>query len=121
MIGQILEFLAQAALAISLFAVAVIIAGFAVAAWRYARRFKGTTQETNFNLFKGELGSALMLALEILVLAEVIKTITGTPTFSSLAILLAVMVIRTAVSWNLTLSSKGYWPWQARAEEQESA
>jgi uncharacterized membrane protein len=120
-IEQTLELLKQAALAISLFSVAVIIVGFAVAAWRYARRFKETTQENNFDLFKAELGGALMLALEILVLAEVIKTITGTSTFSSLAILLAVMVIRTAVSWNLTLSSKGYWPWQVRAEDQGGA
>ena len=120
MIGQILEILEFAGIAISLFAVLVIIVGFALAAWGYAKRFSKSTQEDNFNIFKDELGSSLLLGLEILVLAEVIKTIT-TPVFSSLAILLAVIVVRTAVSWNLTLSTNGRWPWQAPLEDRESA
>ena len=117
----ILEYLEKAGIAISLFAVAVIIVGFATAAWRYARQFRDTTQETNFNLFKIELGGALLLGLEILVLADVIETITVTPTFLSLAILAVIVVIRTAVSWTLTLETEGRWPWQASAEDKESA
>ncbi len=121
MIEQTLEFLEQAGIAISLFAVAVIIVGFTRATWGYARRFRETMQENNFNVFKEELGSALLLGLEILVLAEVIKTIIITPTFQSLTILLAVIVVRTAVSWNLTLSTRGHWPWQAPVKDQENA
>jgi uncharacterized membrane protein len=117
----ILEYLEKAGIIISLFAVAVIIVGFAIAAWRYARRFRGSTQESNFNLFKIELGSALLLGLEILVLADVIETITVTPTFLSLVMLAAIVVIRTAVSWTLTLETEGCWPWQASAEGKKSA
>ena len=113
--------LEKAGIAISLFAVAVIIVGFAIAAWRYARRFKDTTQKSNFNLFKFELGGSLLLGLEILVLADVIETITVMPTFLSLAILAVIVVIRTAVSWTLTLETEGRWPWQAPAEDNESA
>ena len=118
---QILEFLEKAGVAISLFAVAVIVVGFAIAAWRYARRFREKTQENNFNLFKVELGGALLLGVEILVLADVIETITVTPTFLSLAILAVIVVIRTAVSWTLTLETEGRWPWQASAEDKENA
>ena len=121
MIEQILEYLEQAGVAISLFAVAVIIVGFAVAAWRYARRFRGTTQENNLNFFKIELGGALLLGLEILVLADVIETITVTPTYLSLAILAVIVVVRTVVSWNLTLTTEGRWPWQAFTEDQKNA
>ena len=117
MTEQILEYLETAGIAISLFAVAVIMVGFAVAAWRYARRFRNTTHDDNFNVFKGELGIALSVGLEVLVLAEVIRTITVTPTFLSLTILLAIVVVRTAVSWNLTLSTRGHWPWQKPVEE----
>ena len=106
---------------ISLFAVVVIVVGFAITAWGYMRQFRQKTQENNFNLFKLELGGSLLLGLEILVLAEVIKTITVTPTFASLAILLAVVVVRTAVSWNLTLTTEGRWPWQAFTEDQKNA
>lgn len=121
MIEHILELLEKAGMAISLFAVAVIIVGFAFAAWRYGRRFRESTQEDNFKLFKIELGGALMLGLEILVLADVIETITVTPTFLSLAFLAGIIVVRTAVSWSLTLEIEGRWPWQASAEERGSA
>lgn len=121
MIEQILEFLEKATAAINLVAVAVIVVGFAVAAWRYGRRFRETTHEKNFNLFKVELGGALLLGLEILVLADVIETITVTPTFLSLAFLAGIVVVRTAMSWALTLETEGRWPWQSPAEDQESA
>jgi uncharacterized membrane protein len=116
---QILEYLEKAGYAISLFAVAVIIVGFSIAAWRYARRFREMTQENNFDLFKIELGGVLMLGLGILVLADVIETITVTPTFLSLALLAAIVIVRTSVSWSLTLETEGRWPWQAPVEDEE--
>lgn len=118
---EILEYLEKAGVVISLFAVALIVAGFVRAAWRYARRFVDTTREDNFNVFKVELGGSLLLGLEILVLADVIETITVTPTFESLAYLAAIVVVRTAVSWTLTLETEGRWPWQAPTEDWDGA
>ena len=83
MLEQILRYLDQAGVAISLFAVVVIIAGFALASGRYALRFRKVAPKRNFSGFKIELGHALLLGLEILVLADVIETITVTPTFGS--------------------------------------
>ena len=117
----VLEYLEKAGVVISLFAVALIVAGFVRAAWRYAHRFGDKTQKDNFNLFKVELGGALLLGLEILVLADVIETITVTPTFESLMYLAAIVVVRTIVSWTLTLEAEGRWPWQASAEENYGA
>lgn len=113
LIEQALEILEQAGVAISLFAVAVIICSFIISAWRYVRQFKETDQEQNFSRFKIELGNGLMLGLEILVLADVIETMTVTPSFKSLAILGSIVVIRTAVSWTLMLEVEGRWPWQS--------
>ena len=118
---EILEILEKAGHLISLFAVAIIIAGFAGAAWRYARRFKEKTHADNFSLFKVELGRALLLGLEILVLADVIETIAVPPTFESLAFLATIVILRTAVSWTLTLETEGRWPWQAPQEDKGSA
>ena len=56
-----------------------------------------------------------------MVLAEVIETITVTPTFESLALLAAIVMVRTAVSWTLTLETEGRWPWQAPTEDQNHA
>jgi uncharacterized membrane protein len=118
---QILRYLDQAGVAISLFAVAVIIAGFALASGRYALRFREVAPVQNFSGFKIELGHALLLGLEILVLADVIETITVTPTFGSLGVLAFLVIVRTAVSWTLTLETEGRWPWQPPVEDQQHA
>jgi uncharacterized membrane protein len=106
-------------MAISVAAVTVIFGGFALAASRYALRFRGLSRSQNFGRFKVELGHALMLGLEILILADVIETITVTPTFQSLAYLASIVVIRTAVSWSLALEIEGRWPWQPPVVEEQ--
>jgi uncharacterized membrane protein len=108
-------------MAISLFAVAVIIAGFALASGQYALRFRHVAAAQNFSDFKISLGHALLLGLEILVLADVIETITVTPTFGSLGVLAFLVLVRTAVSWTLTLETEGRWPWQPPVEDQGHA
>jgi uncharacterized membrane protein len=121
LLEQILRYLELAGAAISLSAVAVIVAGFALAAGRYARRFPKLKPEQNFRRFKIELGRVLTLGLEILVLADVIETITVKPTFSSLAVLAFLVVLRTLMSWTLTLEIEGHWPWQPSTEDQGHA
>jgi len=113
---QVLTYLEQAGAVITLFAVLVIIAGFALAVGRYALRYSRKTLQWNFNQFKIELGSALTLGLEILILGDVIETITVKPTFQSLSVLAFLVVIRTIVSWTLILEIEGHWPWQSSAE-----
>ena len=113
---QILGVLEKAGLAISLFAVVVIVGGFILASVRYARRFRAGTLETGFQNFRIELGRALTLGLEILVLGDVIETITVEPTFQSLGFLGFLVVVRTFVSWTLSLEVEGHWPWQSPAE-----
>jgi len=120
LIEQILQFLEHAGVAISLFAVAVIIFSFIIATWRYAKQFQIDDRLQNFVRFKKELGSGLLLGLEILVLADIIHTMTVTPTFQSLSVLASIVVIRTAVSWSLTLEVEGHWPWQSSTNGKEN-
>ncbi|MCK5351426.1 DUF1622 domain-containing protein [bacterium] len=115
-----LGFLERAGGAISLFAVAIIVVGFVLASGRYVLRWRDVTLDRNFNQFKVELGRALTLGLEILVLADVIETITVKPTYQSLAVLGLLVVVRTIVSWTLSLETEGHWPWQASAGDEEN-
>ena len=121
MAEQILAYLELAGRTITLFAVGVIVLGFVWAAGRYAARWRGTPRDSNFSQFKCELGHALTLGLEILVLGDVIETITSKPTYQSLSYLAFLVVIRTIVSWTLFLETEGRWPWQAAAEDQAHA
>lgn len=121
MAETILRYLDHAGIFISLVAVLVIIVGFASGAARYALRPGGLSPDQRFYRFKVELGHALTLALEILVLADVIETITVKPSFQSLAVLAVLVVLRTALSWTLTLEIEGRWPWQTVEEESGDA
>jgi uncharacterized membrane protein len=119
MTEQILRYLELAGMAISVVAVAVIVGGFALAAARYSLHFRELSRSQNFGRFKIDLGRALILGLEILIFADVIETITVTPTFQSLAFLASIVVVRTAVSWTLTLEIEGRWPWQPPVAEEQ--
>ena len=114
---ELLHHLERAARVISLVGVIVIVAGFLVAAYQYAAHFGRIGAAANFESFKVGLGGALLLGLEILVVADVIETITIDQTFASLAVLGALVILRTMVSWTLTLEVEGCWPWQRAAGE----
>ena len=116
MTEKILEYLEYAGHGLTLFAVAVILIGFAVATGHYVWQFRKYGAERDFKQFKIELGRALTLALEILVLADVIDTITTEPTFLSLSVLAFLIVVRTILSWTLTLEIEGRWPWQPESQ-----
>lgn len=118
---QIAAYLERGAGFISLFAVLVIVVGFVLAWVRYAQHFRTVALAQNFSQFKIDLGRALLLGLEILVLSDVIETITVKPTFGSLAVLAFLVVVRTVVSWTLTLETEGRWPWQPSLEDQSNA
>jgi uncharacterized membrane protein len=118
MTEQILEILEKAGAIITEFAVLVIVVGFILAAVRYFLRFRKLSPEENFSTFKIALGTALLLGLEILVLADVIDTIAVESTYQSLAVLAFIVVLRIAVSWTLALEIEGHWPWHAESEEQ---
>lgn len=120
MTEDVLHYLEVAGSAITLFAVAVIVVGFALAAGRYVRRWGAVSRDQNFQGFKVNLGHALTLGLSILVLGDVIETMTVDSTFRSLAVLAFLLVLRTILSWTLTLEIDGHWPWQAPAEEPEN-
>ena len=62
--------------------------------------------------FRLYLVRALLLGLEVLVAADVIRTVAVSPTLNSVAVLAAIVAIRTFLSWSLILELEGRWPWQ---------
>jgi len=117
MLEQLPGYLDQASNAITLFAVLVIVGGFLLAASQFIADYRKLDPKTIFRRFKVKLGRSLLLGLELLVLSDVIETITVTPTISSLTILGVLVIIRTAVSWTLKLEVEGRWPWQPAAQD----
>ena len=65
-----------------------------------------------YTRFRRVLGRAILLGLELLVAADIIKTVAVTPTLDSVAVLGVIVLIRTFLSWSLELEISGRWPWQ---------
>ena len=67
-----------------------------------------------YTRFRRVLGRAILLGLELLVAADIIKTVAVTPTLDSVVVLAVIVLIRTFLSWSLELEISGRWPWQKR-------
>ena len=96
---------------IDLFGVIVIVSGIV---WATACFLKHHLGEQQYEVYKIRIGRALLLGLELLVAADIVKTIAIKPTFVSLGVLAGLVVVRTFLSWTLTLEIDGRWPWQGR-------
>ena len=106
-----------AALVIELLAVAVIVASVLVLAVkrgtvRYIFQNHATGEYENY---KHQLGKALLLGLELLVAADVVRTVALEPTLKNVTLLGLLVLIRTFLSWSLAVEMEGRWPWQSRA------
>ena len=68
--------------------------------------------------YRQNLGRAILLGLELLVAGDIIKTVAVAPTLQNMAVLGAIVVIRTFLSFSLELEINGRWPWQAKTSGQ---
>lgn len=71
--------------------------------------------------FRNRLGRAIILGLELLVAADILRTISTEPTLTEVAVLGGIVLIRTFLSFSLEVELEGRWPWQtgkARAPEE---
>ena len=63
------------------------------------------------------LGRVLLLGLEFLVAADIVRTVALDPTLLSVSMLGLLIVVRTFFSWSLVVEIEGRWPWRARSAE----
>ena len=89
----------------------MIIGGLIVASARYAIA-PATARESRYRRYRHDLGRAILLGLEELVAADIVRTVAFTPTMDSVMVLAMIVVIRTFLSWSLALELDGRWPWQ---------
>jgi uncharacterized membrane protein len=71
--------------------------------------------------FKQAFSSGVLLGLDLLIAADIIRTVTLDPTLENVAALGLLVVVRTFLSWALVLEAEGRWPWQARNEPDGAA
>jgi uncharacterized membrane protein len=71
--------------------------------------------------FRRFLGRSILLGLELLVAADIIKTVAISPTLESVIVLGGIVLIRTFLSFSLELEISGRWPWQQKLEKESEA
>ena len=100
--------------AIDAIGVAVIAGGAILAVFLTIGRIR---QEDGgaYEFFRRRLGRAILLGLEFLVAADIIRTVAVTPSGESVAVLGGIVLIRTFLSFSLQLEVTGAWPWQQRS------
>jgi uncharacterized membrane protein len=65
-----------------------------------------------YRRFRQQLGRTILLGLELLVAADIVRTVAVTPTIRSVSVLGVIVLIRTFLSFSLELEITGRWPWQ---------
>jgi uncharacterized membrane protein len=94
--------------------VAVIVIGVAWATAVAAVRLVERKAEV-YEQYRRLLGRSILLGLEFLVAADIIRTVAVAPTFRSVGVLAIIVIIRTFLSFSLELEITGRWPWQKPA------
>ena len=69
--------------------------------------------------FRKTLGRSILTGLELLVAADIIRTVAVEPTLQSVLVLGLIVIIRTFLSFSLEVEIDGRWPWQKVAAEKD--
>jgi uncharacterized membrane protein len=93
--------------------VAVLLVGlvWATAVSGYAYR-RGHTGRDTYRTFREVFGGAILLALEVLVAADLIRSVAIDTTLESVAVLGLIVLIRTFLSFSLEIEIEGMVPWR---------
>jgi uncharacterized membrane protein len=73
-----------------------------------------STRAPAYRAYRQAVGKAILLGLEFLVAADIIRTVAVEPTFTSVGVLAIVVAVRTFLSFTLDVELQGRWPWQSR-------
>ncbi len=95
--------------------VAIVVVGVAVATVLALRRLL-SKEAGAYESYRRLLGRSILLGLEFLVAADIIRTVAVTPTFRSVGVLAVIVLIRTFLSFSLELEITGRWPWQKKPD-----
>jgi uncharacterized membrane protein len=114
-IEHILDVVEYVAVGIEILAVTIIVAGIVAATRSFVAAKLGPRIDPQAaRSYRARLGSALLLGLEILVAADIIRTVALDATLESVVVLGILVLIRTFLSWSLVVEIEGRWPWQPR-------
>lgn len=98
--------------------VAVIIVGFLIATAQYADRVLKRAADA-YRGYRQGIGRSILLGLELLVAADIIRTVAISPSFRGVGVLAIIVAVRTFLSFTLEVELTGRWPWQSPTSREQ--
>lgn len=113
----------SAALGIELLAIGLIVITIVVSTTAYllALAVQRADRVDSYERYRRRLGRVLLLGLEILVAADIVRTVALDSSMNAILSLGLLVLIRTFLSWSVVLEVEGYWPWNRPVETRRSA
>ncbi len=92
----------------------VVVGGIVLATWLLVAARREASSDDAYRSYRRGLSRAILLGLEFLVAADIIRTVAVSPTFRGVGVLAIIVAIRTFLSMSLQVEIEGRWPWQPR-------
>lgn len=103
-------------LTIEFVGIGAIVIGAAISLVLYARdAMAQKPHEMSFHRLRSNLGRSILLGLEFLVAADIIKTVAFELTLENVLLLAGIVLIRTFLSFALQVEIDGKLPWHRKA------
>lgn len=107
------ETMDHVAVGVEFVGVAVLVVGLVWSAVRAVARLRSTRDgRSTYKELRETIGGTLLLGLEILVAADLIRTVAVAPTMSNVLVLGLIVAIRTFLSFSLQVEIDGVVPWR---------
>jgi uncharacterized membrane protein len=109
-VGGFMDFAGVAVMVIG----ALVSIPLALRGYQPERQPAGSEPLTVYRSYRQLLGRSILLGLELLVAADIIRSVAVTPTFEGVGVLGIFVLILTFLSFSLELEITGRWPWQTQ-------
>jgi uncharacterized membrane protein len=106
------EWMEHVVQAFEIVGVAVLAIGSIVAMLGAAQALLRGQPAAAYKKARRDVGRAILLGLEILIIADIVQTITIDPTLEGAATLAIIVVVRTFLSFSLEIELDGVVPWR---------
>ena len=106
------QFISDVAKVIEAVGAGIMVLGGLLALWKYALSMLqlGDSRE-RYRRLRRQLGQAILLGLEVLIVGDIVRTIIVDPTVRSVGVLGMIVGIRIVLSFSLEVEIDGVWPW----------
>src|SRR5215203_2685913 len=101
---------------VEIIGIVTLVLGLAAALVRAGQAFTGGQGgEEAYRVVRTVFGRSILLGLEFLVAADIIRTVAVEPSLENVGVLGLIVLIRTLLSFSLEVEIDGTWPWRRAA------